>query len=176
MSKYRCTCGAPPDSIHEPICDLMQPMTTPDEPVAGGAERWEAFGGGGTPAVVTNGLPTPDPRWRIVAQCKLRVDADRIAADHNASLRPSPTPDTQGLLEAREQIEGYEAALWKLVRNRVQRMADDSLICLTCLMRTYPEKDNDAQHEPDCPVAIAGAVLSDWDALDAAAESGRAER
>lgn len=20
-----CTCGAPPDSIHEPICDLMQP-------------------------------------------------------------------------------------------------------------------------------------------------------
>lgn len=34
--------------------------------------------------IVLNGLPTPDPRWRIVAKCDLLADADRIVSDHNA--------------------------------------------------------------------------------------------
>lgn len=56
--------------------------------------------------------------------------------------------------ELSRDLAAAVAALREIGGNRVQEMADGSLICVTCMMRTYPEKDGAAQHDRGCPVEV----------------------
>lgn len=71
-----------------PIGKVFDAVRAPEpaQPASGEWEQWEVMDAAGG-WVVLNGLPTPDPRWRIVARCERKADADRIVADHQQAQR-----------------------------------------------------------------------------------------
>jgi hypothetical protein len=72
-----CTCGAPPNSIHEPIRDLMQ---TPEKWEMLASTEFQFLGGGPVwPIVTENG------RWIAVAET--RETALDIITEHNGNTR-----------------------------------------------------------------------------------------